>query len=171
MNLKVDIRNTKAISIFKKLILSKTYGNSSFSVYDPLGEKLLTRLRLKFSHRKEQKLRHGFADTINPMHAAKWTLNLQNTFFNVVTFILLKDLNSSIIFRELTQIFKICLIETKFHLLYGSKTNTSENFNQNVIKIIIKYLNETGRFENSLLHLKLMKLVFLNLILYFNIFL
>ena len=36
-------------------------------------------------------------------------------------------------------------------MLYGSKTNTSENFNQNIIKILIKYLKETGRFENSLL--------------------
>ena len=36
-------------------------------------------------------------------------------------------------------------------MLYGSKTNTSENFNQNFIKIIIKYLKKTGHFENSLL--------------------
>ena len=38
-------------------------------MYDPLGEKFLTRLRLKFSHLKEHKFRHGFADTINPMCA------------------------------------------------------------------------------------------------------
>ena len=36
-------------------------------------------------------------------------------------------------------------------MLYSSKTNTSENFNQNIIKLVIKYLKETGRFENSLL--------------------
>ena len=30
------------------------------------------------------------------------------------------------------------------------KQKTSENFNQNIIKIIIKYLKETGCFENSL---------------------
>ena len=36
-------------------------------------------------------------------------------------------------------------------MLYGSKTNTSENFNQNIIKIIIKYFKKAGRFENSLL--------------------
>ena len=59
-NLKADIRNTKSISIFKKLIVSKKHGNSLFSVYDPLGEKFLTRLRLKFSHLKEHKFRHGF---------------------------------------------------------------------------------------------------------------
>ena len=68
-NLKADIRNTKSISIFKKLIVSKKHGNSLFPVYDALGEKLLTRLRLKFSHLKEHKFRHGFADTVNPMCA------------------------------------------------------------------------------------------------------
>ena len=31
-------------------------------------------------------------------------------------------------------------------LLYSSKANTSENFNQNIIKIIIKYIKKTGRF-------------------------
>ena len=36
-------------------------------MYDPLGEKFFTRLRLKFSHLKEHKFRHGFTDTINPM--------------------------------------------------------------------------------------------------------
>ena len=33
--------------------------------YDPIGVKLLTRFRLKFSHLNEHKLRHGFGDTIN----------------------------------------------------------------------------------------------------------
>ena len=68
-NLKADIRDAKSISIFKNLIVSKKHGNSLFSVYDPLGEKFLARLRLKFSHLKEHKFRHGFADTINPMCA------------------------------------------------------------------------------------------------------
>ena len=64
-NLKADIRNAKSISIFKKLIVSKKHGSSLFSVYDPLAEKFLTRLRLKFSHLEG----HGFADMINPMCA------------------------------------------------------------------------------------------------------
>ena len=36
-------------------------------MYDILGEKLLSRLRINFSHLKEHKFRHSFADTINPM--------------------------------------------------------------------------------------------------------
>ena len=33
-------------------------------------------------------------------------------------------------------------------MLYGSKTNTT-NFNQNTVKIVIKYIKKTGRFNNS----------------------
>ena len=72
-NLKADIRNAKSISMFKKLIVSKKHENSLFSVYDPLGEKFLTRLRFKFSHLKEHKFRHGFADTINPKCLLRFT--------------------------------------------------------------------------------------------------
>ena len=40
-----------------------------FSVYDPdpLDVKLLTRLRLQFSHLNEHKFRHGLGDTVSPM--------------------------------------------------------------------------------------------------------
>ena len=41
--------------------------NLIFSIYDPLGVKLLTRLRLQFSHLNEHNFRHGFGDTINAM--------------------------------------------------------------------------------------------------------
>ena len=37
---------------------------SLFSIHDPTGVKLLTRLRLKFSHLNEHKFRHNFKDTV-----------------------------------------------------------------------------------------------------------
>ena len=52
-------------------ILTKKKENSLFSVHDPLGTKLLTRLRLKSTHLNEHKFRHGFNDTINPMCACR----------------------------------------------------------------------------------------------------
>ena len=67
-----------------------------FFVYDPRGEKFLTRLRLSFNHLNEHKLRHGFTDTIN-------SLKLVNTFLCVVIYILPKDLNCSLILRKQTQ--------------------------------------------------------------------
>ena len=68
-NLTVEIRNSKSVSAFKKIIKCEEKENSLFSIYDPLGVKLLTRLRLQFSHLNEHKFRHGFEDTINTMCA------------------------------------------------------------------------------------------------------
>ena len=41
--------------------------NKTFSIYDPLGIKLLNRLRADFSHLNEHKFRHNFADILNPL--------------------------------------------------------------------------------------------------------
>ena len=68
-NLTVEIRNSKSVGAFKKLIKCEKKENSIFSIYDPLGVKLLTRLRLQFSHLNEHKFRHGFGDPINAMCA------------------------------------------------------------------------------------------------------
>ena len=40
---------------------------SLFSIHDPNGVKLLTRLGLKFSHLNERKSRHNFKDTVVAM--------------------------------------------------------------------------------------------------------
>ena len=42
---------------------------SIFSIYDPLGFKLLTRLGVEFSHLNKHEFIHGFVDTINSMCA------------------------------------------------------------------------------------------------------
>ena len=63
-NFNAEVRNAKSIHIFKKMIVTEKKENSIFSVYDPLGVKLL---RLQFSHLNEHKFRHGFGDTVSPM--------------------------------------------------------------------------------------------------------
>ena len=65
-NLATDTRNAKSINIFKILVLKEKKENSLFSICDPLGLKLLTHLRLQFSHLNEHKFRHGFNDTVDP---------------------------------------------------------------------------------------------------------
>ena len=42
-------------------------GNRTYKIIDPLGIKLLTRLRLGFSHLSEYRCRHNFADSLNPL--------------------------------------------------------------------------------------------------------
>ena len=46
------------------MIITEKKENSLFSIHNPVGVKLLTRLRLQLSHLNEHKFRHGFEDTI-----------------------------------------------------------------------------------------------------------
>ena len=78
-NLTVAIRNSKSVSALKKKRLNvEKKENSVFPIYDPLGVKLFTRLRLQFSHLNKHKLRHGFGHTT--CAHAEVNLKLLNTF-------------------------------------------------------------------------------------------
>ena len=64
-----EIRSIESSKQFNKTILDfiRSKENSIYAIHDISGLKLLTRLRLNFSHLNERKLRHNFKDTINPM--------------------------------------------------------------------------------------------------------
>ena len=66
-----EIRNAETYASFRKIRLNfiRTTGNSTYKIYDPLGIKLLTRLRLGFSHLSEHKFRHNFTDSLNPLYS------------------------------------------------------------------------------------------------------
>ena len=108
-------------------------------------------LRLKFSHLKEHNFRHGFADMINPMCACRADVEITEHFLLHCHFYSTQRLE---LFDNLERANPDCKIlsdkDQVSFILYGSKTNTSENFNQNIIKIII-ISKKTGRFKNSLL--------------------
>ena len=63
------IQDTESIKQFKSMlkIFFSLNERSLFSIYDPLGGKLLTRLRLQFIHLNEQKLHHNSKDCKSPM--------------------------------------------------------------------------------------------------------
>ena len=87
--------------------MRKKKENPLFSIYDPLGVKLLTHLRLEFSHLNERKFRHGFGDTINAMCTcgSEAAFLLRFSFSCVAIFILQKDENSLKTSKKLTQVF------------------------------------------------------------------
>ena len=68
-NLGASIRNSESIAIFKSRSLSLIRPSQSnvYNIFDPIGLKLLTRLRLDFSHLNEHKSRHNFQDVLNPL--------------------------------------------------------------------------------------------------------
>ena len=64
-----NIRNSETLNIFKSKILKfiRPTANSIFGCHNPIGVKLLTRLRLGLSHLREHKFKHSFQDTLNPL--------------------------------------------------------------------------------------------------------
>ena len=76
-----EIRNAETYASFRKILLNfiRPSGNRTYKIYDPLGIKLLTRLRLGFSHLSEHKFRHNFADSLNPLCSC--SLETESTHF------------------------------------------------------------------------------------------
>ena len=69
------------------MIITEKKENSLFSIHNPVGVKLLTRLRLQLSHLNEHKFRHGFEDTISPMcscNAESYVLKTKSIFCYMV---------------------------------------------------------------------------------------
>ena len=64
-----NICNSETLSIFKSKTLKfiRPTGNYIFSCHNPIGVKLLTRLRLGLSHLCEHKLKQSFQDTLNSL--------------------------------------------------------------------------------------------------------
>ena len=66
-NIDASIRKSESIAIFKSRLLSliRSSQSNAYNVFHPIGLKLLTRLRLGFSHLNKHKFRHNFQDCLN----------------------------------------------------------------------------------------------------------
>ena len=69
--LKPEIRTVNSFLKFRKLILNLDNGrplfNPIYNIFNPIGLKYLTRLRLGLSHLNEHKFKHNFHDCVNPL--------------------------------------------------------------------------------------------------------
>ena len=64
-----DFKKIESIKKFKEMLIKviRTIENSVFGVSVIYDTKLLTRLKLNFSHLNEHKFRHNFKNAVNPM--------------------------------------------------------------------------------------------------------
>ena len=77
--LSTEMRNSTSYQQCRKSLLSfiKPTCSSLFSIHHPIGVKLLVTLSLGFSHLHQQKFRHNFHDTLNPLCSC--SLELETT--------------------------------------------------------------------------------------------
>ena len=147
-----DIKNSDSYEMFRKKLLPfiRPVGNSMYCIYDPFGVKLINRLRLGFSHLREHKFRHNFADTVNPLCSC--TLETENTehFFlhyqnnlSACTTLMneLSNISNAINSLNSTDLVRV--------ILYGDK-HFDNVTNFKIIITTIKFIKTTKRFEEAL---------------------
>ena len=68
-NLDKSIRSSESLALFKKSFLQfiRPTLNRTFKYHNPIGIKLITRLRLGLSHLRDHKFKHNFLDCLNPI--------------------------------------------------------------------------------------------------------
>ena len=125
--------------------------NSIFSVYDPLCVKLLTGFRLQFSHLNEHNFRYGFGDTINTMCTCRSEVETTEHFLLRCHLYSPQRLELSENLEKVDSSFLNLNVKDKVSfLLYGSQSATSKSPNHEILKFVINYIKETGRFDRLL---------------------
>ena len=136
----------------KKWLLQKKNENSLFSIHNPVGVKRLTRLRLQLSHLNEPKFRHGFEDTISPMYSCNAEIESNEHFLLRYHFYSFQRLE---LFDKLNKInssfFKFCAKDQVNILLYGYSSEKPISLSGDIIKLVINFLIESGRFDRPLI--------------------
>ena len=142
-----DIKNSDSYEMFRKKLLAfiRPVRNSMYGIYDRFGVKLINRLRLGFSHLREHKFRHNFADTVNPLCSCTLeteNIHCQNNLPARTT--LMNELNN--ISNAINSLNSTDLIRV---IRYGDK-NFDNVTNFKIIATTIKFIKTTKRFEEVL---------------------
>ena len=121
-----------------------------FLVHNAKGIKLLTRLRVGFSHLREHKFRHNFVDAINPLcsfgnfveSTAHFFLHCTHFSNQKLTFISkIKDIGKRIFDKNDSLITQT--------LLFGDE-KLSMTDNKSILEATIQFLISSARFDSPL---------------------
>ena len=142
-----------SVSIFKKALLNfyRPKECSVFNIFDPVGLKLLTRLRVNLSHLREHKFRHNFLDTLNPLCCCSLEIESTNhyplrcSFFTTIRKTLLDNIVDLI--GTISNLSDDKLVNL---LLYGHDSYSADT-NASILKCTITFLKSSERFDIPLL--------------------
>ena len=122
-----------------------------YNIHDPNGLRLLTRLRLGFSHLNEHKFNHNFKECVNPLCSC--SLQVESVSHFLLHCHYFTDIRKTL-FNELQSIDENILNqsnnETVELLLYGSNKFKFQQ-NCNILKSI-KFIIKSERFSGSLIY-------------------
>ena len=124
---------------------------SVFSIYDPIDVKLLTRLRLKFSHRNENKFRHFVKECTSPMCDCSTETETTSHFFLRCQSFANKwqKLHDDVYWTDAS--VKNVIEESLIDVLWYVSDRYNDSKNKQIVIHSIYYIQSTKRFERSLI--------------------
>ena len=127
---------------------------SIYRIHNPVGLKLLTRLRLGLSHLNEHRFNHNFQSCINPLCSCSLAIESTTHFllhchhFSNIRSTLLNSINEVLgSITNLSDLSDCALVKI---LLFGDQNYTQVE-NACIINTTIKYLVDSERFNGPLL--------------------
>ena len=154
-SLKTEIRNVESFSKFRKLLLNLDNGRPParpiYNIFNPLGVKFLTRLRLELSHLNEHRFNHNFHKCMNPLCScsnyaeSNSHIFLRCCHFNSLRVDLMNDLK--MIDDNILRLSEDCLAHL---ILFGDpKYNLFDNCH--ILNASISFILRFERFKGSLI--------------------
>ena len=140
------------MAIFKTKLVSliRPVSSNVYNIFDPVGLKLLTRLRLGFSHLNEHRFRHNFQDCINPVCSC--SLDIEDTTHYLLHchhFVQHRiDLMNSVI--SVLENFIFLPNNIKIDVLLFGDSRLEESKNKFILESTLSYIKRTERFPGSL---------------------
>ena len=137
-----EIRRSDSYNILRKSILNFIRSSASkiYNINDTIGIKLITRLRLGFSHLREHKFKHNFQDTLNPLYSC--SIELESTshyflrchIFDALRATLMNDL------RNVDSDLSTLRAENLANVLLQSNQIYDDKTNQIILMLAIRYI-------------------------------
>ena len=119
-------------------------------MFDPIGLKLLTRLRLDFSHLNEHRFQHNFQDCLNPLRSC--SLQIEDTIHYVLHCHHFSqhriDLINSV--KYIFEDFDSLSDNAKKDLLLYGDPRFDINKSKFILQATLFYVKSTERFSGSL---------------------
>ena len=147
-----SIRNSELISIFENKLLSFICPaqSSIFNIFDLVGIKFLTRLRLDFSHLNEHRFCHNFKNCLNPLCSC--SLEIEDTLHYLLHCrhfsVHRRDLMNSV--KSVFNNFESLPDNAKKDVLLYGDSLLDHNQNKIIIQATINYIKVSERFSASL---------------------
>ena len=148
-NLDKSIRSSENLALFKKSILQfiRPTSNRTFNCLNPIGIKLITRLRLGLSHLRDHKFKHNFLDCLNPI--CYCGQDIETSVHYLLHCPIFSD-ERSIFFNNIRRIDENILSDSdpkiSDTLLFGN-SSFNDTKNTSILNTTIDYILSTKRFD------------------------